>query len=185
MNAVATETKTEEAKAERVPSSLDFSAYVDRAEVEDLLYHEAELLDTWKLHEWLALFTEDASYYVPSADLPRDASSDTSLFYIADDAVRLRERVIRLLKKTAHSEYPRSRTRHLVSNVRILHAGADGIGVAAAFITHRIKFGTNDSFIGSHHYRLRRVDGQLRIVEKRVFLDLENLRPHGRVSILL
>ncbi|MCD9027980.1 aromatic-ring-hydroxylating dioxygenase subunit beta [Luteimonas sp. BDR2-5] len=180
MNAVLKDTSSE-----RIPSSQDFAPYVTRAEVEDLLYHEAELLDTWELHAWLALFTEDASYYVPSADLPRDASSDDSLFYIADDAVRLRERVIRLLKKTAHSEYPRSRTRHLIGNVRILSADEHEIRVAAAFVTWRIKFGTSDSFVGSHHYRLRRVDGQLRIVEKRVFLDLENLRPHGRVSILL
>jgi p-cumate 2,3-dioxygenase beta subunit len=169
----------------RIPSSSDFLAYVTRAEVEDLLYFEAELLDTWQLHEWLALFTEDGSYYVPSVDLPRTASADDSLFYVADDAVRLRERVIRLTKKTAHSEWPRSRTRHLVSNVRILSASPSEIHVAVAFVTYRIKFGNSDTYLGSTHYHLRRVDGQLRIVEKRVFLDLEALRPHGRVSILL
>lgn len=180
MNAVAIE------KAPlRIPSSRDFAAFVSRDEVEDLLYHEAELLDTWQLHEWLALFTEDGSYYVPSTDLPRTASADDSLFYIADDSVRLHERVIRLMKKTAHSEYPRSRTRHLVNNVRILDANDEEIRIAAAFATWRIKFGSNDIYIGSNHYRLRRVDGQLRIVEKRVFLDLEALRPHGRVSIIL
>lgn len=156
-----------------------------RAEIEDLLYHEAELLDTWKLPAWLALFTEDGTYFVPSTDLPRDASADNSLFYIADDPVRLRERVIRLMKKTAHSEYPRSHTRHLVSNVRVLESEGEEIKAAAAFATWRIKQGSTDVFMGSHHYRLRRVDGQLRIVEKRVFLDLEALRPHGRVSILL
>lgn len=171
--------------APRVPSSSDFAAFVTRAEVEDLLFHEAELLDTWQLHEWLTLFTEDGCYYVPSTDLPRTASADNCLFYIADDPVRLRERVIRLMKKTAHSEYPRSRTRHLVSNVRILDANAEEIRVAAAFITYRMKFGSNDAFVGSSHYRLRRIDGQLRIVEKRCFLDMEALRPHGRVSIIL
>ena len=34
---------------------------VSRAEVEDLLYHEADLLDSWKLDDWLALMTEDAT----------------------------------------------------------------------------------------------------------------------------
>ncbi|KFG93427.1 aromatic-ring-hydroxylating dioxygenase [Burkholderia paludis] len=180
MNAV-----TLESAPMRVPSSSDFAPYVTRTEVEDLLYHEAELLDTWQLHDWLALFAGDGCYYVPSTDLPRTASADDSLFYIADDPVRLRERVIRLMKKTAHSEYPRSRTRHLVSNVRILEAGPDEIKVAAAFVTYRIKFGNNDAYVGSTYYRLRRVDQQLRIVEKRCFLDLEALRPHGRVSIIL
>lgn len=180
MNAVAIETPTP-----RIPSSADFAAHVTRAEVEDLLFHEAELLDTWQLHAWLALFTPDGSYYVPSTDLPRDASSDNTLFYIADDPVRLRERVLRLMKKTAHSEYPRSRTRHVVGNVRIISADDAEIVVGAAFVTYRIRFGNTDAYIGSHQYRLRRVDGQLRIVEKCCFLDLEALRPHGRVSILL
>ncbi|WP_321818414.1 MULTISPECIES: aromatic-ring-hydroxylating dioxygenase subunit beta [unclassified Paraburkholderia] len=169
----------------RVPSTSDFAEYVNRTEVEDLLFYEAELLDSWQLHDWLALFTEDGTYYVPSTDLPRNASADESLFYIADDPVRLRERVIRLMKKTAHSEYPRSRTRHLISNIRILEAGPDEIRVAAAFVTYRMKFGSSDAYIGSTNYRLRRVDGQLRIIEKRCFLDLEALRPHGRVSIIL
>jgi p-cumate 2,3-dioxygenase beta subunit len=158
---------------------------VSRAEVEDFLYMEADLLDTWKLQEWLALFTDDAGYYVPSTDLPRDASADDCLFYIADDAVRLRERVTRLMKKTAHSEYPRSRTRHLVSNVRILDDTPERLIVAAAFATWRMKNGATDIYVGSSHYQLKRTQDGLQIAEKRVFLDLEALRPHGRVSILL
>jgi p-cumate 2,3-dioxygenase beta subunit len=158
---------------------------ISRAEVEDLLYAEAELLDAWRLQEWLALFTEDAGYFVPSTDLPRDAGAEDSLFYIADDAVRLRERVARLMKKTAHSEYPRSRTRHLVSNVRILEDMHERVVVAAAFATWRMKNGVTDVYIGSSRYHLRPTEKGLRISEKRVFLDLEALRPHGRISILL
>src|SRR5207253_10818569 len=43
---------------------------ITRAEVEDFLYHEAALLDAWKLDEWLALLTDDATYRVPSNDRP-------------------------------------------------------------------------------------------------------------------
>ncbi|MBJ7575557.1 aromatic-ring-hydroxylating dioxygenase subunit beta [Luteimonas sp. MC1828] len=161
------------------------AAATTRAEVEDLLFTEAELLDTWQLNEWLALYTEDCTYLVPSTDLPKDANPDRSLFYIADDATRLKERVVRLMKKTAHSEWPRSRTRHLVANVRILADDGDEVVAGAAFITARMKNGSNDQFIGSLRYRLRRIDGELRIAEKRITLDLENLRPHGRISILL
>ena len=50
---------------------------------------------------------------------PTRADPATSLFYIADDYVRLRERVVRLTKKEAHSEFPRSQQRHMISNVRI------------------------------------------------------------------
>ena len=159
---------------------------IARSEVEDLLFLEAELLDDWKLNEWLELFTADAAYYVPSTDLAKGADPEKSLFYIADDRLRMNERVIRLMKKSAHSEYPRSRTRHLVSNVRVKSSEQeDEVCVSAAFVTYRTKWGNTDAYIGSSHYRLCRVDGELRIREKLCRLDLDALRPHGRVSIIL
>jgi p-cumate 2,3-dioxygenase subunit beta len=156
-----------------------------RPEIEDLLYHEAALLDEWKLPEWLALFTEDAHYQVPATDLPKDAPPEGNLFYIADDAFRLSERVKRLMKKTAVSEYPRSKTRHLVSNVRILRQEGDTCQVESAFVTYRSKSGHTDTFIGCSNYTLVRRPEGLRISYKRCTLDLEALRPQGRISIIL
>jgi p-cumate 2,3-dioxygenase beta subunit len=158
---------------------------VTRSEVEDLLFDEAALLDNWKLKEWLQLFTADAAYEVPSTELPRDADPGKSLFYIADDFSRLEQRVIRLNKRTMWSEYPRSRTRHLVSNVRITEQGADSIRADAAFAVYRTKWGNTDVFIGSYDYTLRRTEQGLRILRKRCHLDLDGLRPQGRISILL
>ena len=155
-------------------------------EVEDFLFLEAELLDAWRLEEWLALFTEDCRYLVPASDLPPDASPEKSLFYIADDHVLLRERVKRLGKRNAHAEYPHSKTRHLVSNVRVLPDSTDGeIAVRCAFITHRSRAGTIDQFVGSAEYRLVRQGQTLRIREKRCRLDFDNLYDQGRISILL
>ena len=156
-----------------------------RAEAEDLLFEEADLLDQWRLQEWLALYTADASYLVPSTDLPPGADPAKSLFYIADDRARMHERVVRLMKKSAHSEQPRSRTRHLVSNVRVAASQDDETPVSAAFVTFRTKHAVTDTYMGRLLYRLRRVDGQWRIREKRCELDLDGLRPHGRVSIIL
>ncbi|MCG7201510.1 aromatic-ring-hydroxylating dioxygenase subunit beta [Marinobacter pelagius] len=159
----------------------------NRNEIEDLLFLEADLLDDWKLKEWLDLYTKDASYYVPSTDLPKDAKADDSLFYIADDRLRMEERVTRLMKKTAHSEYPRSKTRHLVSNVRIrsIDTDNDEAEVSAAVVTFRTKGGNTDPYIGSNYYRICRENGVLKIREKLCRLDLDGLRPHGRVSIIL
>ena len=158
---------------------------VTRAEVEDLLSIEACLLDEWKLEAWLKLYTDDAEYYVPSADLPANADADKSLFYIADDRLRLQERVTRLMKKSAHAEYPRSRTRHLVTNVRIESQDGEDVKASAAFATFRSKHSVTDFFVGCLRYRLRRIDGALFIREKRCVLDLESLRPQGRISIIL
>ncbi|HZX84095.1 MAG TPA: aromatic-ring-hydroxylating dioxygenase subunit beta [Reyranella sp.] len=156
-----------------------------RAEIEDLLFEEAALLDDWKLEQWLALYTDDARYLVPSTDLPKDAPPEDNLFYIADDRFRMSERVKRLMKKAAFSEYPRSKTRHLVSNVRVL-SQADGSCVAsAAFITSRSKSGITDTFVGSSEYTIVRQADGLRIRSKRCTLDHEALRPQGRISIIL
>ena len=158
---------------------------ITRTEAEDLLYEEADLLDRWQLRDWLALYTDDASYLVPSTDLPPGADPAKALFYIADDRTRMTERVVRLEKKSAHSEWPRSRTRHLVSNVRVGAAVGDETPVGAAFVTFRTKNAVTDTFMGRLLYRLKRIDGVLRIREKRCELDLDGLRPHGRVSIIL
>jgi p-cumate 2,3-dioxygenase beta subunit len=156
-----------------------------RAQAEDLLFEEADLLDQWKLQEWLALYTDDAAYLVPSTDLPPGADPAKALFYIADDRNRLNERIVRLMKKSAHSEYPRSRTRHLVSNVRVGGVEGDDTRVSAAFVTFRTKNAITDTYMGRLLYKLRQVGGLWRIREKRCELDLDGLRPHGRVSIIL
>ena len=46
-----------------------------RLRVEDLLYREADLLDAWKLDEWLTLYTDDAHYYVPPSDVDGETAS--------------------------------------------------------------------------------------------------------------
>lgn len=158
---------------------------VTRNDVEEFLYREAALLDRWQLEEWLLLFTDDAIYHVPTIGTAPETTPDNTLFYVADDRIRLRERVVRLSKKSAHVEWPRSRTRHMVSNVLIDERADDELQVSAAFAVHRFKNGAADVYVGSYRYRLAVVDGRLKIREKRSMLDMDALRPHGRVSILL
>ena len=158
---------------------------VSRTDVEDFLFAEAELLDQWRLPEWLELFTEDAEYQVPCTDLPANADPAESLFYVADDRFRLGERVKRLMKRTAHAEFPHSRTRHAVSNVRIEKRAAGEIEVGAIFTTYRTKDGGTDLFFGKAIYKLVPTETSFRIRSKRCLLDSEGLRPHGKLSIVL
>ena len=161
-------------------------AAITRAEVEDLLFLEADLLDAWRLDEWLQLYTEDAHYRVASPGLPMDASPDTSLFLINDDPDRMRGRVTRLKKKTAHSEYPRSTTSHLYANVRVLdQPAANEANATASFITTRVKDGVTDMYYGKMRYLIVRRGEHLRIRDKRCDLAMEALNPQGRVTILL
>tara|TARA_R110002124_G_scaffold102957_2_gene251436 strand:- start:38919 stop:39446 length:528 start_codon:yes stop_codon:yes gene_type:complete len=160
-------------------------AVLNRAVYEDFLYLEAQLLDEWKLDEWFALFAEDATYDVPTAGASDDVSSSEKLFYISDDYFRLGHRVRRLNQKAAHSEWPRSHTSRLISNTRILGSDDSGVHLRSAFVTHRSKGKTTDMFCGHHLHTVKMVDGELKIVAKRSMLDLANLRPQGRVSIIL
>lgn len=160
-------------------------ANVTREQVEDFMFLEAEILDEWRLKEWLTLFTMDATYNVPATDVPADASPDGTLFYVADDRFRLEQRVERLLKRTAHAEFPRSKTRHLVSNVRIRARKEDELDVGAAVLTYRTKMGLTETYIGSYRYRLVIDEGRLLIREKRCILDMDGLKPNGRISIIL
>ncbi len=158
---------------------------VGRAEVEDFLFHEAALLDAWRLEEWLALLTDDATYRVPPNDAPDGDPADT-LFIIADDIARIRGRVKRLSSPEAHAEHPKSRTRRLISNVRITGRDGDYVRVAANFVVYRFRRDQRiGEYVGRYAYRLRVDDGALRIAERRAVLDSEELGGLGSVSFIL
>jgi p-cumate 2,3-dioxygenase subunit beta len=167
-----------------VTKPLDHASTATRAEVEDFLYHEADLLDNWKLDDWLGLLTDDASYYVPPNDKP-DADHRFTLFTVADDIVRLKERVIRLKDPNCHAEFPPSRTRRLITNVRITGSDGDLISVAANFAIFRYRRNetTPRQFVG--RYKLKLTDAGLKIHERRAILDAEELGAMGAVSFLL
>ena len=153
-------------------------------EVEDFIVQEAAMLDEWRLDDWLALFTEDARYVVPATDLPA-ADPKEALAIVNDDLARLRGRVERLKSRHAHREFPWSRTRRFITNVRIKEMIGEEILVHASFLVYRIRSGQVDPLIGSYAYTFRRVDGALKIAGRKAVLDLEALRPHGTLSIIL
>lgn len=156
-----------------------------RLAVEHFLYEEAAHLDNWRLDEWLALFTEDAHYVIPTTDLPNgDPKRDMML--IDDDYVRLQGRVNRLKSRHAHREYPHSRTRRLITNVRLTRITTDEVDAEASFVVYRLRAELIASYIGLYRYILvRRNNGEFKIRHRRVELDLERLSEHGAVSIIL
>ena len=156
---------------------------VTRTTIEDFLYHEAELLDDWKLDEWLELFTEDCRYIVPSTDLPA-GSPDSDVVLIDDDMARLKGRIVRLKSRFAHREYPWSRTRHLVTNVRVADDDGHTVHVRANFAVYRFR-GNVSTYVGHYRYELVRHEDSFRIRYREAVLDNERLDDHGAVSILL
>jgi p-cumate 2,3-dioxygenase beta subunit len=158
---------------------------ITRAQVEDFLYHEAALLDEWRLDAWQELLTDDACYYVPSNDQPQ-SDHRHALFLIADDRERIRQRIIRVQDPNCHAEYPKSRTRRMIANVRILGVEGDLITVAANFVCYRFRrYERVREYVGAYRYLLRRVGDGFRIKERRVLIDAHELGNLGSVSFIL
>jgi Ring hydroxylating beta subunit len=75
---------------------------------EQFLLQEARFLDEPRFDEWLALFSLDAWYWVPSEPDQPDPHETVSLIY--DDRRLLETRVRRLASPRMYSQEPRSRT---------------------------------------------------------------------------
>ena len=156
-----------------------------RQQAEEFLFHEAALLDAWDLDAWLGLLAEDARYLVPPNEAP-NADPDTTLFIIADDIKRIRARVKRLKSPDAHAEFPPSRTRRLLANVRILEDNGVTAVVTANFSVHRFRRGgRGGEYVGRYVHRLAMDGGGLKIAERRAILDSEELGALGSVSFIL
>lgn len=153
-------------------------------EVEQFLYMEAELLDAWRLEEWLALFAEECRYVVPSTD---DPSGDPAqrLALIDDDRLRLESRVERLLSRRAAREFPHSRTRRLISNVQVVADDGSAVEALSSFFIVRFHRQQRHDFIGRYRHGLVRTDEGFRIVRRRAELDHDILDPQGTVSIVV
>jgi p-cumate 2,3-dioxygenase beta subunit len=160
------------------------TAGVTRAEVEDFLFHEAALIDQWRLEEWIELFTLDCTYEVPATDAP-DADPGLTWSLIHDRRTMLEQRIIRLKKPEAHAEFPHSQTSRIIGNVRITDRLEGSLLVQANFIVSRMKAGKFDQYVGTHHYELvPAVDG-FRIRRKKSVLAHDRLDPQGKISFIL
>lgn len=155
-----------------------------REAFEDFLFTEAALLDDWRLDEWFALFAEGATYHVPSTGGRIDDDSATQLFYIADDYIRLRERIERLKNKGAHAEFPRSILQHTISNVRVMGNTGDDFTVECNFVTHRAKNRVIDTYFGRSKYVFDCGLQPLKIKSKRSLLAMDLLYP-GKITIII
>jgi p-cumate 2,3-dioxygenase beta subunit len=152
-------------------------------EVEQFVYHEAALLDEWRLDEWFALMHPDVEYRVPSPGSDQLDPRHT-LQVIHDDHSRLGGRVGRLKSKHAHAESPHSRTRRLVTNVRVNDDG-DELVVLANFHVMRTRLGQLDHFLGSYRFVLVRAEGGFLVRQRIATLDHGIVEAGGTVSIIL
>jgi ethylbenzene dioxygenase subunit beta len=141
---------------------------LDLRRCEQFLLHEARLLDEAKFDEWLALFTAEAWYWVPSEPDQLDPVETVSLIY--DDRRLLETRVRRLSSPRMYSQEPRSRTTRMVGNVSIEDADRDACTVRCKFMMIEYRREQQRLFGGTMLHRLVQSDGRIMIAWKRVNL---------------
>src|SRR5262245_60778661 len=159
------------------PSDAAASAHPDgrngtpnAAECEAFVVHEARLLDEGRFDEWLALFTADAWYWVPSE--PNQANARDTISLIYDDRRLLETRVRRLASPRIYSQEPRSRTSRMIGNVTIEQTEGNACTVRSKFQLLEYRRETQRIFGGTCFHRLVRGSDGIQIAWKRV--DLVN-----------
>lgn len=152
-------------------------------EIEQFLYREARLLDAGQFDAWLALFTDDVHYWVPTRETrdQREASIRQAgeLSFFEDDKQFLVARVKRFATGLAHAEQPPSRTRHMVMNVEIVEEEPEALEVCSNIVVFQSRYEKSEhSFVGKREDRLRKIDREWQIARRKVVLD-HTVLPRG------
>src|SRR5262245_16285137 len=128
-----------------VDATLDsalVAAAVRQYQVEKFLYDEAALLDAHDYEAWVALFSDDTHYFMPirrtrlRRELAKEFTQPGEVAYFDDDKMMLTARWKKVLSGTAWAEDPPSRTRHLITNIRITDDRGDELDVESNFHTY-------------------------------------------------
>src|ERR1700686_3853702 len=152
----------------RLPAQQSLDVYA----CERFLLHEAQLLDDGQFDDWLALFTPEAWYWVPSEPDQVDPVETVSLIY--DDRRLLETRVRRLSSPRMYSQEPRSRTSRIIANVTLEEAdsGSQACTTRSKFTMIEFRRDQQRLFGGTAFHHLVQRDGGIQIAWKRV--DLVN-----------
>jgi benzoate/toluate 1,2-dioxygenase subunit beta len=158
----------------------------ERQAVIDFLHTEARFADEARYAEWLALWTEDAVYWVPATTDPH-ADPEKHLSHIYDNRGRLETRVKMLQTGFRHSQEPASLMRRLIANVEIEKTDAGELVAQSNFILGELAVQAKHEmhwWAGRTTYRLRYVGSGLKMCAKKVVL-VNAAEPLPNLSFLI
>ncbi len=141
----------------------------DLKQIEQFLYREASLLDQPDLDNWMQLFTEDGSYWLPAAAGQSDPLNHISHIY--DDRVMMEIRRRNFVHPRAASKEWQVRCSHLLGNIQLQGETENGdLVVTSSF--HVISWYREEQrcYAGTCEHHLVSVEDDYRIRHKRVDL---------------
>jgi len=148
-------------------------------EILEFLYDEAALLDQRRLREWQKFLAQDLIYTAPLRATRQGPARDKSVVrttqHFDEDYGSINMRLERLDTKSAWAEDPPSRTRRLVTNVRVWEAdAADEFEVESYLLLTRSRYEYSEvQHLSCVRYdRLRRTAGAgLKLARREIILD--------------
>jgi benzoate/toluate 1,2-dioxygenase beta subunit len=153
------------------------------AEAEQFLYREARHQDEHDYDAWEALWTDDATYWVPAGADDVDPTRHMSVLF--DNRSRIATRVRQLKSGKRHAQTPPSRVRRLLANIELLGVEDDGdVGVGANFLAVESRERGIELWAGRSEYRLRRTADGVRMSAKKVML-VDNDRALSTLAFLI
>ncbi len=151
---------------------------VRQYEVEKFLYDEAALLDAHDYERWVALFSDDTHYFMPirrtrlRRELSKEFTKPGEMAYFDDDKMMLTMRWKKFAAGSSWAEDPPSRTRHLITNVRVVEDRGDELAVESNFHVYRTRLKSEiDSWVGRREDVLRRHGDSFLIAKRVILLD--------------
>lgn len=152
-----------------VPQPGIFGAGDLQREVEQFLYHQAELLDGKHWQAFIDLFDAQGVYWMPVTPVQTEWEGSPSIF--AEDKLMMEIRKGRVSHPNAWSQAPMWETNHLVSHVAIEAATSSEVRVRSRFHMMELRRDNVRHFGGRYlHTLLRGADRALRIKLQRVDL---------------
>lgn len=146
--------------------------------VERFLYDEAALLDARQFDAWLTLWSDDARYFMPirrtrtKDEIEREFTRPGEMAFFDDTKSGLARRVRKLATGRSWSEDPPSRTRHLITNVRVVDDRGAELDVESNFHLYRTRLKSEEtSWIGLRRDMLREHGGSFVIARRTVLLE--------------
>ena len=137
------------------------------------LYREARHLDDREWDEWLAMYDESCTFWMPAWDddgeLTEDPQSEISLIWYGRRA-GLEDRVFRIGTGKAASATPMPRTCHMINNVLVETLADGNVEARVVWQTLYNRQGVEGCFYGHATYLLRRVGDGFRIRKQHTVL---------------
>jgi 3-phenylpropionate/cinnamic acid dioxygenase small subunit len=143
---------------------------IELAAAERFLIDEARLLDEGRFDDWLALFTDDAWYWVPAVPGQDNPHDTISLIY--DDRRLLETRVRRLGNPNIHAQTPPARASRIVANVTAEEWSPGALLTRSKLLMVEYRRNAQRLFAATCRHRLVERQGTIAIASKRV--DLVN-----------